>query len=224
MSEAIKAANTIRVIEKSELLLEVMKQKKAGRRLSQACASYRDEKYELSYSFADDVTCDYETLRVVVELDEEVPSITEMFPYAMFYENEMAELFGVKIKMIEIDYHDTLYRIKAKTPFLPEGAMESVLKKREEAKKAEEEAAAKAAAEKAAAEAKAAAGQDGDGAADDAAKTAGAKAAAAKAAEETAENIPDIVTLPNGKTMDLTKLAPAARDKVIANLKAKGVL
>ena len=75
-------------------------------------------KYELSYSFAEEETCQYETLRVVVELDTEVPSITEFYPYAFLYENEMKELFGVKIQMIIVDYQDKLYRIKEETPFL----------------------------------------------------------------------------------------------------------
>ncbi|MBQ1741573.1 MAG: NADH-quinone oxidoreductase subunit C, partial [Oscillospiraceae bacterium] len=35
------------------------------------------------------------TLRVVVDVEQEVPSITEIVPAAVFYENEMKEVFGV---------------------------------------------------------------------------------------------------------------------------------
>jgi len=34
----------------------------------------------------------------------------------------MRELFGVKIELIEPDYRNKFYRIKAETPFLPEDA------------------------------------------------------------------------------------------------------
>ncbi len=114
--------NTINEISLQILLPEVLKRKKMGMRLSQACASYLEGKYELSYSFADDENLNYETLRVVVGLNEPVPTISDMYPYAAFYENEMKELFGVNILLIEPDYRDKFYRIKAQTPFLPEDA------------------------------------------------------------------------------------------------------
>lgn len=200
MSKVIEGSNTIREIPKLGMLTEIMKEKKAGRRLSQACASYFDGRYELSYSFADDETADYETLRVLVELDEEVPSITELFPYAVFYENEMKELFGVRIEMISLDYQNKFYRITKQTPFLPANAREEAAKR-----KAEEEA-AKQKAEKEAAESLAGAVSGND---------AGAAAAPAQ------ELIPDSVTLPNGKVMDLSKLPPERRRAVWEKMKAQ---
>ena len=76
-------------------------------------------KYELSYSFADDVTYQLTTLRVVIDVDAKVPSITEIVPQAIFYENEMKELFGVNIEMIALDYKNKLYRIEEEAPFGP---------------------------------------------------------------------------------------------------------
>ena len=119
MAEVIHPAEIIETIEVGELLPRVMKMKKDGYRLSQACAAYIDEKFELSYSFADDTTYQFTTLRLVVDTDTEIPSITEVMPPAVFYENEMKEIFGVKIKMISVDYDDRLYRMKAKTPLGP---------------------------------------------------------------------------------------------------------
>ena len=102
-----------------ELLLdETMKMKNAGLRLSQACAVYKDGKYELSYSFAEEGTNQYSTLRIVMDKDVSVRSITPFYPYAFLYENEMKELFGVKIEMINVDYEDRLYRIKQEAPFV----------------------------------------------------------------------------------------------------------
>lgn len=116
--EVINQENTMEVVEPDSLLQYVMKQKKKGFRLSQACASYVNEKLELSYSFAEDETNHYHTLRLVIDKDTEVCSITEFYPYAFLYENEMKELFGVKIKMINLDYNNKLYRIQEETPFL----------------------------------------------------------------------------------------------------------
>ena len=107
-------------ISRESLLENVLKMKKQGLRLSQICASYLDGKTKLSYSFADDETYDYYTLRIVMDPDEHVPSITEVFPAALFYENEIKELFGVRVDMISLDYENKLYRIAAEEPFLPE--------------------------------------------------------------------------------------------------------
>ena len=119
MAEVIHPEEIIKTIEVGGLLPEVMELKKNGKRLSQACAAYIDDKFELSYSFADDVTYQYITLRLVISTDTEVPSITEVVPPAVFYENEMKELFGVKIKMISVDYENRLYRIRQEQPLGP---------------------------------------------------------------------------------------------------------
>ncbi len=105
-------------ITPDQLLGEVMKFKNGSLRLSQACCAYSNEKLEISYSFANDDTNEYKNLRLVIDKDTEVCSITEFYPYAFLYENEMKELFGVNIQMIGLDYQDKLYRIKEATPFI----------------------------------------------------------------------------------------------------------
>ena len=111
-------ANTMEEITPTELLGKVMTLKNMGRRLSQICAAYVNEKLELSYSFADDETNLYHNLRLVIDKETEVCSITEFYPYAFLYENEMKELFGVNILMINHDYNNKLYRINEEAPFL----------------------------------------------------------------------------------------------------------
>ena len=132
MSNVMNPEQIHEIIPVDKLLFEVMKKKEAGLRLSQICVAYVNEKYELSYTFADDETYQYSLLRVIIEVFEQVPSICKVYPYAVFYENEMKELFGVRIKMISLDYEDKLYRIDAVTPLGPQ--------KKEEAETAGKEA------------------------------------------------------------------------------------
>jgi len=112
--------NITEEIEVKDLLKRALEMKKSGFRLSQACAAYINEKYELSYSFSDYDNFGLHTLRIVIDTDTEVPSITEFIPAAVFYENEMKELYGVKIRMISQDLDNRLYRIKQESPLGPE--------------------------------------------------------------------------------------------------------
>ena len=118
MAEIKNPAHVLVEITPDELLGEVMKFKNSKLRLSQICCAYSNEKIELSYSFADDNTNEYINLRIVMDKNDEVCSITEFYPYAFLYENEMKELFGVNIYMINLDYDKKLYRLKDKTPFI----------------------------------------------------------------------------------------------------------
>ncbi|MCH4031034.1 MAG: NADH-quinone oxidoreductase subunit C [Lachnospiraceae bacterium] len=112
--------NVIVPIKAEELVGKAIEMKKDGLRLSQAHCSWVNNQYEVSYSFANDETLAYTTLRICVGRTAELSSISEIYPYAAFYENEMEELFGLKIRFKDLDYHNKLYRIKVKAPFLPE--------------------------------------------------------------------------------------------------------
>ena len=117
MAEIKNPEHTLVEITPDELLSNVMAMKHHGLRLSQICCAYSNEKIELSYSFANDDTNDYINLRIVMDKEDEVCSITEFYPYAFLYENEMSELFGIKIKYIALDYKNKLYDIAVETPF-----------------------------------------------------------------------------------------------------------
>ena len=118
MAEIKNPAHVLVEITPDQLLGNVMALKNQNLRLSQICCAYSNEKIELSYSFADDNTNEYLNLRIVMDKDDEVCSITEFYPYAFLYENEMKELFGVNIQMLNVDYNNRLYRIQEETPFL----------------------------------------------------------------------------------------------------------
>ncbi|MCR5468739.1 MAG: NADH-quinone oxidoreductase subunit C [Lachnospiraceae bacterium] len=117
MTEILNPENKLEEINHEKLLRKVLVMKNNGMRLAQMCSAFVDGKYELSYSFADDETYELQTLRVIVEPDTAIPSITEIYPYAFFYENEINELFGVNVKFINNDYHKKLYRIDVEAPF-----------------------------------------------------------------------------------------------------------
>ena len=102
-------------IGKNDLVGRVAQFFAEGYRLVQISCNTLPSAYELNYSFDKDYR--FKNLRVTVAPDEEVPSISVIYPNAFLYENEIHDLFGVPIKNIVIDYGGSLYRTAIKTPF-----------------------------------------------------------------------------------------------------------
>lgn len=119
MIEVKNPENILEEIRADQLPEKAMEKIAAGYRFSQACAATIDDHLELSYSFADDTTCGYHTFRILPAEGEEIPSITRIVPPAVFYENEMRELWGANIKLIALDLQDRMYRIEEVQPFAP---------------------------------------------------------------------------------------------------------
>ncbi|MBO4912414.1 MAG: NADH-quinone oxidoreductase subunit C [Butyrivibrio sp.] len=94
---------------------ESQKLKFAGYHLMQQCATRIPDAFELIYTFGKDL--EVKQLKITLPVETEISSITSIFPCAFIYENEMHDLFGVKIKMINIDYEGKLYRTAIETPF-----------------------------------------------------------------------------------------------------------
>lgn len=103
-------------IPKEDIVESSIFKKLTGCRLAQICAVALDGGFELDYSFADPEN-NLETFRVNIAEDDEILSISSIYPCSFLYENEMKELFGIKIKSISIDFDNKLYRIKVETPF-----------------------------------------------------------------------------------------------------------
>ena len=97
-------------ITTGEFLMKVMEMKNDHYRLMQAHAVSVENGYELSYTFGKDY--EWVSLRLVIDENEEIPTVANVPQAAFLYENEMAELFGVKIRMKTEDYQDKLYRIE----------------------------------------------------------------------------------------------------------------
>jgi len=109
---------TLETVDIQTLFRTVIEKQRAGYRLAQICATAFEGYNELIYSFVLDYK--FENYKVIVPIETEISTISDLFPSAMLFENEMTELFGVKIKSINPDYKDKLYRIAVKTPFKKE--------------------------------------------------------------------------------------------------------
>ena len=107
--------NKLTNIAAVELLASCQQLKNDGYHIMQICAVRTTGGYELTYSFGLDYAM--VNLRMIISTDEEVMSISSIFSPAFLYENEIRELFGVQIQMINVDYKGNLYRIAVKTPF-----------------------------------------------------------------------------------------------------------
>lgn len=123
---------TLETVDIPTLYRIMLEKQRAGYRLVQICATAFEGYNEVIYSVALDYT--FENYKVIVPIDTEINTISDFFPSAMLYENEMKELFDVKVKSINPDYNNKLYRIAKKTPFKKEVKEAiKVIKKEEEA-------------------------------------------------------------------------------------------
>ena len=102
-------------VEKCDLVGIVAQFFAEGYRLVQIGCTTLPEAYEFTYSF--DREYRFRNLRFTASPEEEVPSISVIYPNAFLYENEIHDLFGVVIRNIAVDYRGTLYRTAIRTPF-----------------------------------------------------------------------------------------------------------
>jgi ech hydrogenase subunit D len=86
-----------------------------GYRFVQVSCVTLESSYELTYSF--DREYRLKNFRIIAKPDDEIPSISVIYPNAFLYENEIHDLFGLAIRNISVDYRGTLYRTSIKTPF-----------------------------------------------------------------------------------------------------------
>ncbi|MCR5775737.1 MAG: NADH-quinone oxidoreductase subunit C [Lachnospiraceae bacterium] len=102
-------------IEYNGLLNKIKEVRVDGYVIMQICATKIDESYEVLYSFGKDY--DVRHVKITIEPGTHIPSITDIFPAAYLYENEMHDLFGIEIDGINHDYKGGLYRTAVETPF-----------------------------------------------------------------------------------------------------------
>jgi ech hydrogenase subunit D len=92
---------------------------KDGWRLVVVTALQDPQGLEISYVFEKGQKV--EGLRVRLSLDQAVvPSITSSYLAAFTYENELQDLFGVKVEGLAVDFKGQFYMKKRPNPFLKE--------------------------------------------------------------------------------------------------------
>lgn len=102
-------------ITKDELIPKVQNLKVEGFRLVQICCT-KLEQLEMNYSFDKDYQ--FTNLRIELPMDNpELPSISGIYWNAFLYENEVHDLFKIRVTGMVIDYDGNLYRTKVKWPF-----------------------------------------------------------------------------------------------------------
>ena len=103
------------VVERDHLIGRVEEFRKQGYRLVQIGCTKVGELYEINYSF--DLDYRFRNLRIVVDGLSEIPSISGIYWGAFVYENEMHDLFGIRVVGMNIDFGGNLIRTAKKNPF-----------------------------------------------------------------------------------------------------------
>lgn len=105
----------IKTIDASELVATAHTLKAEGYRMVQICANKIPEAFELTYSFDKDHELYH--YRVVLPEDAEIMSITDSYFAAFVYENEIKDLFGIKINHIALDFQGNFFITNEPTPW-----------------------------------------------------------------------------------------------------------
>ncbi len=97
-----------------DLINGIYLMKRDDYRLVQISCTRVESGFELNYTFDKDL--EFINYRLILPIEDEIVSISRIFSPAFLYENELKDLFGVKISSITIDYDGGLYRVKTPTP------------------------------------------------------------------------------------------------------------
>ena len=107
---------TIMDIQLADLLSTASRMKAEGQRLAQICCTKLPDRLELHYSFDKDYK--FTSYRLTLKDNSApVPSISKIYLSSFHYENEIHDLFGIKVEGNVVDYQGNFYRTAIKTPF-----------------------------------------------------------------------------------------------------------
>ena len=74
-----------------------------------------EDSYEILYTFGR--AYDIRNLRLCVHGNDRISSITSIYEVAYLYENEIHDLYGIEIDMMNYDFNGKLFRTVIPTPF-----------------------------------------------------------------------------------------------------------
>ena len=109
-------------VDKNSIVAEGKKMMDAGGKFVTAVCNDLDQDLEVTYFFSTNRGTEMKGLRCTVAKDEVVPSLNGVTLATVLIENELQELFGLKVKGIAIDYggHMMLAHDSPVTPMLKE--------------------------------------------------------------------------------------------------------
>lgn len=106
----------IETIRVDQLQDKVRALREQGMRLVQISATLLPDEVELTYSF--DLNDRLSNLRLLLPgHDPVLPSISGIFGCAVLYENEIHDLFHVRVEGMTVDFKGNLYKTSVKFPF-----------------------------------------------------------------------------------------------------------
>jgi len=106
----------IEVISVDQLRDKVAAMREQGMRLVQISATRLPDEVELTYSF--DLNDRLINLRLLIPGEDSVlPSISGIYGCAVLYENEIHDLFDVRVDGLTVDFKGNLYKTAVKFPF-----------------------------------------------------------------------------------------------------------
>ncbi len=106
----------IELITVENLREKAAEMRRQGRRLVQISATRLPEAVELTYSF--DLDRQLSNLRLTLPgKDACLPSISSIYGCAILYENEIHDLFNVRVDGLTVDFQGNFYKTSVKFPF-----------------------------------------------------------------------------------------------------------
>ena len=109
------AEQTILLLEPENLIPAVRQKREEGWRLVQIGCARIGDVYEITYSFDKDLILEH--LRIIIGEDTAISSISHIYLASFLYENEIADLYGVPIQGIVIDYKGKFIKTSIPHPF-----------------------------------------------------------------------------------------------------------
>lgn len=112
----IAVEQTTETITPEQLLEKVRQMRAAGQRLVHITATRHYECVELTYGF--DRETKLSSLRVVLPPeDASIASISGIYPCGVLYENEINDLFKVRVEGMTVDFKGNFYKTAVAFPF-----------------------------------------------------------------------------------------------------------
>jgi ech hydrogenase subunit D len=107
---------TLDLITVDVLLEKVRDLRQRGYRIVQIGATRLPDRVEVTYSF--DLRGQLLSLRVhLPPVEPRLPSISSIYACVVLYENEMHDLFHIKVENMAVDFQGNLYKTTVKFPF-----------------------------------------------------------------------------------------------------------